>query len=239
MKPWHTKKWKRMREERLGDECVQCRSVQPPLVIQHLSHEQLIPPQKHELIWELINERNLYPQKPEVFRDGCPKCRKISIQERKSIDPKWKCRSCSNEFDEPSAVSVKVSSRSKKGRGKEEHDEFWKKRKQIYNEFQSENKDLIEQKYQELSIGYEQARKISDDRYMSGEGTVTFCKKCAYLWDIEGKRLCRLCKKDYHEFKYKHCYECLPNDRKEEIQEIREFMDRMKKIHDSLEDFYE
>ena len=46
-------------------------------------------------------------------------------------------------------------------------------------------------------------------RYMSGEDTVTFCNKCAYLWDEHGMKLCDTCREHYHKFSDGMCYYCL------------------------------
>lgn len=37
---------------------------------------------------------------------------------------------------------------------------------------------------------------------------LTLCKKCAFLWDMKGVRLCQLCKRRFHAHKYRRCAEC-------------------------------
>ena len=45
-------------------------------------------------------------------------------------------------------------------------------------------------------------------RYISLEDTVTFCKKCAFLWDKKGMDLCPVCKEKYKSIYNKTCYNC-------------------------------
>ena len=71
---------------------------------------------------------------------------------------------------------------------------------------------------------------------MSGEGTATFCKKCAFLWDVKEMRLCSSCEEHYHHFKYKTCFNCLPRLRKKELRQQREFEEHMAVVMQELEE---
>jgi hypothetical protein len=46
------------------------------------------------------------------------------------------------------------------------------------------------------------------DQYLSCEETVTFCKKCSFLWDMKGMNLCPRCKTHYKKFQFPNCYRC-------------------------------
>ena len=51
------------------------------------------------------------------------------------------------------------------------------------------------------------------ERYMSGQDTQTFCRKCAYMWDIHGMKICRECNEKYHPIAYKTCQNCAKQER--------------------------
>ena len=218
-KPWHTKDWGDMRNRRIGDRCEQCGSTDGPLVLQHLSHEGPEPPDsKDTVIWNLMREYGSYPPRPTVQRQACPQCNRCSLTERKKLKPKWRCIACHHEFDESIMVEIPINNRTEKG----EYDRY---RQEVlfpaFNDFVDAHQDIVEQRYTAVLADYEQERRASDDRYMSGEGTVTFCKKCAFLWDVKEQELCSQCKKRYHSFKYATCYECLPQSFKDALREQR------------------
>jgi hypothetical protein len=60
-----------------------------------------------------------------------------------------------------------------------------------------------------VSIEYTKAQ----DRYESMGDAVTFCSRCAFMWDIKGMRLCSRCGKNYHSFEYNCCRKCHDEDR--------------------------
>ena len=55
------------------------------------------------------------------------------------------------------------------------------------------------------------------ERYMSGADVITYCDKCAYMWDKLGMKLCSECKDKYHLFKYKSCKRCADKARDRKI----------------------
>ncbi|ODT04198.1 MAG: hypothetical protein ABS52_05975 [Gemmatimonadetes bacterium SCN 70-22] len=44
--------------------------------------------------------------------------------------------------------------------------------------------------------------------YMSGDGTATFCKTCAFNWDKLGVRLCVECRDAWHPLDEQQCNAC-------------------------------
>lgn len=217
MKPWHKKEWREMRDQRIGDRCEQCDSTDGPFVLQHFLHERPEPPSKSAIISEMMYEYHAYP-KPTTQRLACPRCMKISIRSRRNKKPTWCCIKCTYEFDEPIKVNAPVSNKV----GKDDYARWVKGRGKARNDFKTTHKDEIGQRYGAAMADYEKEKQASYDRYLSGEGTATFCKKCAFLWDMKGQRLCVKCRKNYHPFAYDHCYDCLPQSRKEELQKQRE-----------------
>lgn len=225
-----------MRAERIGDSCEQCGSTDSPFVIQHFSHDRPKPPSKRTVVWNLMREYGSYPQPPTVRRPGCPLCQRASLTERTRKKPKWRCIACEHEFDDPVTVELRVSGTT----GKDEYARYRQGLSEAFDDFHVAHADEVEQRYRAVLADYEQERQASYETYISGEGTATFCKTCAYQWDLEGKRLCGQCKTHYHPFKYRTCYECLPSSRKEESRDAREEVERldaeMKSLEDALEE---
>ena len=59
-----------------------------------------------------------------------------------------------------------------------------------------------------LAIGYEQHK-----RYISCIDTVTFCKKCAYMWDTNKKKMCEKCGHWIPNYMtYESCFNCLEEE---------------------------
>ena len=46
------------------------------------------------------------------------------------------------------------------------------------------------------------------EQYLSCQETVTFCKRCAFLWDIKGMNLCSKCKVHYKGLRFPYCFSC-------------------------------
>ena len=134
MKPWHTKKWRDMRNSRIADQCEQCGSTDGPMVLQHLSHYEDLPkpPSKNTAVWDLMRERGAYPPKPTVQRPACPACGKRSLTARKrTVD--WRCIACHLEFDNPVIVDVPVDSKT----GGEKYALYRNERQTAFQEFKA------------------------------------------------------------------------------------------------------
>jgi len=233
MKPWATKEWKEMRERRIGDRCKQCDSTDGPFVLQHFEHDYSELPSKNPVAWELMREYDKVPPRPTVQRPACPQCNRRALSERKKLKPKWRCIGCHHEFDEPIIVETTINNRTEKA--------AWVKwKKEILfparDNFLVTHHDIVEQRYGTVLSAYKKERQTSDAKYMSGEGTATFCKKCAFLWDMREMRLCSKCKTHYHLFRFENCYNCLPTWKKEESVLRREFEANMDASMKSLEE---
>ena len=235
-KPWHTKEWREMRERRLGNRCEQCDSTDGPFVIQHFSHDYSEPPSKDVIVWDLMREYGSYPPWPTVQRLGCPQCNRCSLTERKKLEPKWRCIGCHHEFDEPVTVAIPINNRTEKAAF-----ENWKKKVLFpaHDDFLVAHQDLVEQHYRPAMDAYDKEQKASYHKYISGDGTATFCKKCAFLWDKKEMMLCGKCKKNYHPFKYDRCFNCLPRRRKTEVKEQQQFEEEIMRRDRALEQAYE
>ena len=105
-----------------------------------------------------------------------------------------------------------------------------------FDDFVAAHEDVVEQRYAAVLAEYEIERQASNDEYMSGEGTATFCKKCAFLWDVKEMRLCSQCQESYHPFRYKTCFNCLPQVKKKEVEGRHAFYAEMDAVMKSLEE---
>jgi hypothetical protein len=130
-------------------------------------------------------------------------------------------------------VEVEVSSRT----GREEYAQYKQESQKAFEKFRATHSAFIEERYAPVMAEYLKEQEASDRRYMSGEGTATFCKKCAFLWDMREMMLCGNCKTKYHHFRYSTCFDCISEERKLEIKEQRVFeaeMDAMMAKLDKL-----
>jgi len=231
-KPWHTEEWREMRGRRIGDRCEQCDSTDGPFVLQHFTHDQPEPPSKYQIVWDLIREHGLYLKPPTKPKEGCPKCGRSNVYARKSKAPKWRCIKCNHEFDDPITVDVQLNNNT----GGEEYARYLEARRKVFADFQVTHQDAVEERLGAALADYENERQASDDKYMSGEGTATFCKKCAFLWDVKGQMLCRSCRERYHAFSYETCFNCIPQRRKDEIEGYQKFAEEMDTVMERLEE---
>jgi ribosomal protein L37AE/L43A len=236
MKPWHKKEWREMRDQRIGDRCEQCDSTDGPFVLQHFEHDYSELPSKNPVVWELMREYDKVPPRPTVQRPACPQCNRRALSERKKLKPKWRCIGCHHEFDEPIIVETTINNRTEKA--------AWVKwKKEILfparDNFLVTHHDIVEQRYGTVLSAYKKERQTSDAKYMSGEETATFCKKCAFLWDMKEMQLCSKCRKQYHPFKFQTCYDCLPEIKKEETRQAQKWVREHEEFVDSIDELYE
>ena len=210
---WQTKEWKQRRAELIKDHCEQCGSTDGPFTLQHFNQ----PPSIYDLVGGIVNrdrwedwqahyEAN--PEDPTPItrrRAACPRCGGISILERKTKTPRYRCNTqvkgtCHFEFDDPVEVdwidTRATASRVQTG---------YKSRREAFNaQWDHEHVNEIARLYTAGMIQLLDAHT----KYMRMEETATFCKRCAYLWDVKRVRLCETCGVGYHPHEQEQCDEC-------------------------------
>lgn len=211
-KPWQTAYWKKKRSEIIKDACEQCNSSKPPMVLQHTWHPSTYKERTREYYTACFEEAQakdfqitiedeeiyLYLNQFTEIKPACPACEMRSFRERKTMKPTFHCNRCHHEFEEPIMVpyhsllgvaphfeQVKASMRSKRMR---EH--IW----------ETHGPEI---KKRAILKGIEEHK-----RYMSLEDTRTFCKRCAFLWDRKGKKVCEVCKDTLIPLSMHACYKC-------------------------------
>lgn len=190
-RPWQLVEWKTIRREKLGDHCLQCGSTKQPLVLHHLCQPPTFRMIKALAVRDLFkagissNEIEPPPMIPHYF---CPECHSGNVRARETIKPPWICNRCHKEFEAPKEGFLLDPREAKRLLIK-------------FKEFEEENREIIQAECQAIS---EEHHK----RYMSCEDTATFCRKCAFLWDMKGMSLCQKCKAHYKELKFPYCFNC-------------------------------
>lgn len=79
--------------------------------------------------------------------------------------------------------------------------------KKLYHEWLEENgiEELIE----------EETRK-AEEEYSSFEHAIVLCNRCHFA-SLKGMELCPVCKKKYKPSRYGTCFDCLPDEKKNEV----------------------
>ena len=137
-----------------------------------------------------------------VDRPACPRCSSTAIRRLKRAAHPWKCaskvrgRTCGFEFDTP--ATVRALTPEQKHARSSEGEAFYAAAR---DEFDKLNRDEIGKQAVLLSIE-------EHLRYMSLEDTTTFCKRCAFLWDRKGMRLCGYCREGWHPLDFSRCRGC-------------------------------
>lgn len=187
-KAWHTKEWRLLREKLIKDKCEQCGTSEPPMVLQHtwhpdkLSHVIQDVTRKYEYEHAKIHPLpTLDTPSPEDIREGCPGCGKFSGFNWRKTHQNWRCVHCHTVFNK--LIEIPVMSY-------EQSDAYYKELKLLETEwreafwFEMEDTVLTEA----LNSSFEQ-----HDRYISCIDTVTYCRKCAFMWDKNKKKMCEKC----------------------------------------------
>ncbi|NNU78177.1 hypothetical protein [Clostridium estertheticum] len=224
IKSWHTTEWKKKRSTLLKESCEQCGSKEI-LTIQHTWHPRDYGIIKRDIcgkygqlinekytVEDLINEKevenyfniNINQQEKEI----CIKCGSVNISARKTLSPKYRCNHCKELFEAPVKKLLPIFIDDRKQEILQEmnvvtYSELsWK----IYKE---KCKELLFKEYGE-QIEKETIITVIDEslRYISLADTVTFCKKCAFIWDKKGMNICPICKTRYKKICNRTCYEC-------------------------------
>ena len=253
---WHTKDWKERRLQFIKEKCEICDSTET-LTLQHKSH----PKKYNEYLREItraytnnyINNNseidktiftnhvlNDYEYVPKLL---CPKCKIHTPKVRVRSTPKYRCADCKYVFEEAffRSASELISIFFKDEDAYEIRDKCfiskdkWKNKHNLSNIkywFQRDiaiNKDLesIEKKAFILYLK-------GNIKYLSFEDAITTCNKCAYNEDLKGAELCPKCNKYYKGIEYSTCIECLPEEKRKEVNEQIEFNKQMQEIHKKL-----
>lgn len=206
-KSWTTKKWKEERNEIIEDHCTQCGSSKPPMVLQHFSH-----PDKFGKIFRSFCGPNAWPAFKKKYdyvlgkdllidRPTCPNCESTNIHELKT--GKWSCYKCHTKHNVP-IIKPSFTQEGIKKLTKRHHDPV-----------QADNRWRVFQQYYGMVVGKKAVLEfINQSRYYLSFGdTATFCKSCAYSWDVTGIRLCSSCKKNWHPHYMNECKHCAQQSR--------------------------
>ncbi len=199
MTVWQSKEWLEMRARLIKDYCEQCATREGPFVIQHFSHVRPIKPSKEWHPYFLMRQMGKQAKPIEEERLTCPRCKSINIRTRKTTKFRYVCNRCDGVFNNP---VLRIAQKAM--RGKE-----WDDAKEKANrDFKRDYKKEIKATFRAALKTYERERKQSYEKYVSGEGTETFCRKCAYMWDVPKMKLCPTCKRNYAYFQYEQCWVC-------------------------------
>ncbi len=204
---WYDKEWQSVSSEKKLDHCTQCGTREGIMVLQHLWHgrtysgiKSMIQNKLFEDAIKLnpfrLNQEELASLKET--KELCPKCERSSIYHRKNKVPHWICTPCGFEFEEPVICADFINPRKillLQG----------KHSRKILQSIKDSQKDYIERTsftiYIDDYIRYKECRD---------NDITTFCKKCAYMWDVQNCKLCDVCKQKYHSFLYPTCRDCIP-----------------------------
>ena len=205
--PWQSKLWQEFRAEHLKNQCEICGASGPDIGLS-IHHKQKLWPYQIQWngtarhIYEQTTGKSMLEQKKEPYKivNRCPGCGTGSIgRPRKKKSPKYRCGRCKTEFEEPI------------------------KDPQYKIRWTQDYRDFIERERDKITEVVDEAR---DQQYHDSTQVMTVCKSCH--WRLEqGLRLCKECKKNWHKGKFKTCYDCIPPEKKKEIQERRDFMEAM------------
>jgi len=195
---WETEEWKITREKVKKSFCEWCLAENSVLVVNQTWSFPNFTRIKRNALQEII-EREIQNKKlkpfllPEIMQDRytltlCPSCDSSSLRIRKTKQPKYICNACSNEFVEP------VFATDWNAREVRELHRNWLMNIEAQHEL-------------ELNDKIEETTTNLQKKYLSGEFTITLCRKCSYQKKL-GKSLCQTCKIGYHSKKYETCFNC-------------------------------
>lgn len=242
---WHTKDWKERRGKFIKEKCQICSRTET-LTLQHLSHPKKYNEYLREITRTYTNhyiDNNSEIDKSE-FRNHvlnnyeyvaiplCPKCMNKNPSERVRKIPKYRCADCKHEFDEAiyrsanelisvffedeDAYEVQDKCFVSKDKWRNIHNlsniKYWFQR----NIAKNKDAESIEKKAFLLYLN-------DNIKYISFEDTITACKKCASNYDLYKMELCPKCKEYYKGIQYPTCIQCLPEEKRKQVEEQIEF----------------
>lgn len=226
-KAWHTKDWRKRRDLMLQEKCEQCGS-KDTLVLQHQFHPKNYGECKYLVICKYGEEFNKqhpidtfisddevfkwYDAMPKTSIKVCPKCYNRGIRERKTLKPILKCDKCKHTFNVPKNINspLLIDDRHSSYPQKSQSVLFSKLKWDLYKKKCNERLKTI---YAEEIERATMIMMVEDlIRYLSFKDTVTWCKKCAFNYDINHANLCPTCKKNYKLISFSECKECHKNN---------------------------
>lgn len=209
-RPWHTKEWRQQRDKLIDKQCFQCSSNDGIMVLQHLWHPKKISIIIRAVRWQHKEDyEKLHPKPPvqlppepePVERPACPSCNTTNVYQRRKMAD-WRCNStkCGHIFITP-ATKQALTLQQRLEYGQLLRNAYRQAYSKWEEEFSKAEGDKILTDALLISIK-------EHERYVSCQDTVTFCKKCAFMWDKKYCKLCPVCKKHYTSFMYPTCYAC-------------------------------
>lgn len=204
---WGSSHWKKFRQTLLANRCDQCGSAEQPLTLQHLRQPPpfsvLLRYSRNEhkrAFWFAFVESHPIP-KLTTLRRVCPHCGSLNIYYRKRLTPHWKCNSpyCGLIIEEPAQATMP----DRKALAPLKLERWMAFRQHYQNSFKQTSPE----------VGRNAVLAAIDCtlQYLSGADTVTHCRRCAFMWDKKGVKLCPVCHKNWTEIWTSTCYECNPN----------------------------
>jgi hypothetical protein len=198
-KPWGTPQWKKKRLEFLqGKTCEWCGSIEN-LAIHHNHHFYGLNEYK-KLVTKVIKQ-HFATGKNQDEKQGllvethrkvqlkylylCPKCG-FQVYARKTLHPKYKCKTCRALTDSPVR---KLSPKSKRAI-----------RREFRKSFLQSHKNVVDEAFKEL-------KETSNKDYLDFKDVEVLCRKCHYATE-KGLVICQVCHKSYHKPKYRKCWVC-------------------------------
>jgi hypothetical protein len=198
-KPWATPQWKKKRLEFLQDKtCEWCGSTEN-LAIHHNHHfnglneykklvtktikEHFADGKNQDEKLDLLTKTNRKVPMKHLYL--CPKCG-FQVYARKTLSPKYKCRTCHALTDKP---KKKLSPKSQRAR-----------RRESRKLFLQSHKDVVDKAFKEL-------KDNSNRDYLDFKDVNVLCRKCHFATE-KGLVICEVCHKSYHKPKYAKCWEC-------------------------------
>lgn len=218
---WRTKEWKELRTRLIKSSCEQCGSETGPFTLHHLVASLTLTDFARKLRRELFSEFRTQMEHSDAIqaieeqlgpdgeaRLGCSFCGGTNLRERMrnrashAAKARFVCETqrngkvCKREFEYPVMLQpLRVFTPA-----------F-----QRYRMIQEGFAALYRSREQDLYRNAAALAVRQFARYMAGDDTATFCKKCAYLWDQKGMRLCQKCGKGWHSHDFTQCADCAPS----------------------------
>jgi len=242
---WHTKDWKERRLKFIKDKCQICSSVQT-LTLQHLSHPKKYGEYLREITRTYTNHyiNNNSEIDKSNFRNHvlnnyqyvpvplCSNCMSKNPSERVRKIPKYRCADCKHEFEKAHYRSANelVSIFFEDEDAYEVRDKCfvsndkWKNKHNLSNIKYWLQRNLAKKKDAESIEKRAFILYLNDSiKYLSFEDTITACGKCASNYDLHKMVLCPNCKEHYKGIQYPTCIQCLPEEKRKEVEEQIEF----------------